>query len=106
MPRAIDATCVAGVVTAEGVTVPGTTILSEGVASSSGYLILDGSKKYYVAKTSPDLKASIVTVNSMVTKIANILTAIDTSLSSANAAAITALLLENTSYVATKDTLR
>lgn len=55
----LSATCVDGKVTSEGVEVPGTTILSEGVGSSSGVLILDENARSYLAKISPDLKTDI-----------------------------------------------
>jgi hypothetical protein len=62
MPRAIAATCENGVVTAEGVVVPGTVILSQGVGPSSGILVIDEDKKYFVAKTSPDVDATLESV--------------------------------------------
>jgi hypothetical protein len=62
MSKAIDATCQAGVVTADGVTVPGTTVLSQGVGASAGVLVLDEEKKFYIPKTSPDLDATLAQV--------------------------------------------
>lgn len=55
----LDATCEAGVVTADGVPVPGAQILSEGVGASSGVLLIDEDRARYVAKTSPDLKTTL-----------------------------------------------
>lgn len=59
MSRVIEATCQGNIVTAEGVPVPGTTILSEGVGQSEGILILDRDKRTYIPKTSPDLKQTL-----------------------------------------------
>lgn len=87
MSKVLSASCAAGIVTCEGVPVPGVTILSEGVGSSSGVLILQGSSKYYVAKTSPDLA-------SIIPDICTILTALDSALGSTQTAAIAALLLK------------
>lgn len=106
MPRAIAASCTAGVVTVDGFPVPGAVILSEGVSASTGYAIFDEDKIYYVAKTSPDLKSAITTLNSMVQKIATILSSLDGALSGSNAAAITALNVQNTQFGLTKDALK
>lgn len=59
MSKLLNATCTAGVVTADGLPVPGVEILSQGVAASTGFLILDEDRKYYVARTSPDLKSAL-----------------------------------------------
>ena len=69
MSKVLDATCVDNKVTCEGVEVPNVTILSEGVASSSGLLILEENKKTYVAKTTPDLKAALELIISALTAI-------------------------------------
>lgn len=77
MPRAVEATCVAGIVKVGALAVPGTVILSEGVASSSGILVIDGDKKYYVAKTSPDLKTTLEKLVSVLGQLVTGLTALD-----------------------------
>lgn len=77
MSRLLEATCSAGVVTCEGVPVPAAEILSEGVGSSAGFLILDGEKAYYVAKTSPDLKTTLEQVSSALGAIVSALSTID-----------------------------
>jgi hypothetical protein len=59
MSKVIEASCVGGVVTADSLPVAGTTILSEGVGSSEGLLVLDEDKKTYIAKISPDLKSTL-----------------------------------------------
>lgn len=62
MAKVLDASCQAGTVTAEGVPVQGATVLSEGVGSSTGVLVIEADKKTYIGKTSPDLKSSIETL--------------------------------------------
>lgn len=59
MSKALPASCVGGIVTAGGVPVPAADILSEGVGPSEGVLILDEDEAKYIAKTSPDLKATL-----------------------------------------------
>ena len=93
--------------------VVGAIILSEGVSQSQGYAIFDKDKVYYVAKTSPDLKTAITTLNNMLTEIINMFTAVDVGLASlsgvggaaVNTAAIIQLTLDNTSFGLTKDIL-
>lgn len=61
MSKVLDATCAAGVVIAGFPPLPvaGVTILSQGIGPSVGYLILDGTSAYYVAKTAPDLDTTL-----------------------------------------------
>lgn len=77
MPRALEATCIAGVVKVGSLPVAGVEILSEGVGSSEGVLILDGEKRYYIADTTPDLKTTLEKLASVLTQIATALAAID-----------------------------
>lgn len=69
MSKVLDATCANNKVTCEGVEVPNVTILSEGIAESSGLLILEEDKKTYVAKTTPDLKSALQLIISALTAI-------------------------------------
>jgi len=69
MSKVLNATCEGNVVSAEGVQVPGVTVLSEGVSASSGILILEEEKKTYLAKTSPDLKSALQLIISALTSI-------------------------------------
>ncbi len=78
MSKMLEATCVAGVVTAGGVPVVEADILCEGVASSEGVLILDEDKAKYLAKTSPDLKTTITKLISILGHLTTALTSIDT----------------------------
>ena len=65
MTKALDASCVAGVVTHNGMPVLGTNIMSAGVGASNGLLILEGSEKYYVAIPTDDLKAILDLIGSL-----------------------------------------
>jgi hypothetical protein len=78
MSKILQASCVGGVVTASGVPVPAATVLSEGVGSSSGVLLLDEDKATYVAKTSPDLKTTLTKIISVLGQLTTALTLIDT----------------------------
>lgn len=70
MSKILAATCVAGVVTAEGVPVPAAVVLSAGVAQSSGILIVDADKAWYIALSSSDLKTTIEKVSQALTQTA------------------------------------
>ena len=77
MSKMIEASCVAGIVTAGGVPVPVATKLCEGVGASTGVLILDEDKADYIAKTSPDLKTTLTKIVSILTQLTTALTVID-----------------------------
>lgn len=77
MSRMIEASCVAGVVIAGGVPVPSATILSEGVGSSEGVLIIDEDKVIYIAATEADLGSTLDILSSVLSSIASALTLID-----------------------------
>lgn len=92
MSKVLSATCVNNKVNCESAEVPGVTILSEGVAASTGLLILEDDKKTYVAKTSPDLKTALTQLVSALTQTASALTAVDTmNLATSNIAQINAI---------------
>jgi hypothetical protein len=76
MSKMIEATCVSGLVTAESVPVPSADILSQGVGSSSGILILDEDDAKYITSNATDIKTTIEKVNSALSEIASALTAI------------------------------
>lgn len=59
MSKVLPATCEDSVVTCEGVPIPSARILSEGIGESEGVLVLEEDRADYIAKTSPDLKATI-----------------------------------------------
>lgn len=77
MSKVLDATADAtGAVTADGVPVSIATLISEGKQSSSGILIIDGDKAWYIPSNATDIKATIEKAADAITKIANVLTAI------------------------------
>lgn len=75
--RVLSASCVIGQVTCGAALVPDVTILSEGVASSEGYLIIDQDRMFYVAKTTPDLATTLDKISTALGQIASALTTID-----------------------------
>lgn len=77
MSKAIAATCSGGIVKAGSLPVAGALVLSEGVGSSSGVLLLDEGRATYLAKTSEDLKATLEKIAAALSQIATALTAID-----------------------------
>lgn len=64
MSKTLRAQCSAGIVTVEGTPVPAARVLSSGVGSSEGVLILDEDKADYIAKTVQDLDATLQDVTS------------------------------------------
>ncbi len=77
MSKVLQAACSGGIVTAEGVPVPLVEILCEGVGDSTGVLILDEDKAYYLAKTSPDLVTTLEKLLDSLQYISNALGALD-----------------------------
>lgn len=76
MSKMLEATCAGGVVTAEGVPVPAADILSEGVGSSSGVLLLDEDTAKYLTSNASDLKTALTKINSALSEISSALTAL------------------------------
>lgn len=64
----LEASCVGGVVTADGVPVVAAVPLSQGIGQSSGVLLLDGDNAAYLADTSPDLDATLQQIISALDK--------------------------------------
>lgn len=79
MSKVFQATCVSGVVTSQGVAVVGCEILSKGVESSSGILIQDELKAYYLPNATDDLKALIEKMITALTQTSSALTSLDTA---------------------------
>ncbi len=77
MSKILDATCVAGLVTASLFPVAEATILSEGVGPSLGLLIMDEDKATYVTSNASDLKSTLEKIASALGDIVTALTAID-----------------------------
>jgi hypothetical protein len=105
--KVLNATCLAETVTAEGVPVDAE-ILSEGVASSSGVLLLDGEVATYVTSSASDVKALITALTAITQKIIEIATGLDAvtvspGTQAANIVLLTALKVQ---LDASKDTLK
>ncbi len=77
MSKVLDATCLAGVVKVGALPVAGADILSEGVASSSGILVMDEDRKTYIPKTSGDLVTTLEKIADALGDIASALTLLD-----------------------------
>lgn len=76
--KMLDATCDAeGKVTAAGVVVPETTVLSEGKKASSGVLLIEGEKARYVASSATDIKDLITKLVEIIDQISTIATTLD-----------------------------
>jgi hypothetical protein len=63
-----DATCSAGVVSANGGIVPSCQILGEG-GSSSGFLLIADEEFFYLPKTTPDVKSFLTQIETLCDKI-------------------------------------
>lgn len=62
MSKVLAASCVNGKVTVEGFELSNVEILSEGDGASTGVVIIDTDRAYYLAKTSPDLDTTLAKV--------------------------------------------
>lgn len=113
MSKILSATCTANVVTCEGKPVPSAIILSEGIGDSSGVLILQGDKQYYVAKTTPDVKEIITQLNDLIPKLITAFTSIASGMTGPTTAPppslatdLAALTAVNTQLIALKAMLK
>lgn len=59
MSKVLEATCDEGIVKVQGVALPDAKILSEGKGSSTGVVIIDADKQYYIADTTPNLDTTL-----------------------------------------------
>lgn len=87
MSKILAATCSAtGIVSADGVTVPAAVKMGQGAQSSSGLLIMDGDKAYYLpSETFSDLVTTILHIIDLITATAEGVTQIATTLTSIGA---------------------
>ena len=69
MSKILAATCVAGVVTSEGVPVPIAEIFSAGIASSEGLLILQNGNAFYITSNATDIEATLDGVSDAITSL-------------------------------------
>lgn len=77
MSKMLNATCVGRIVTSSGVPVPSAEILSEGVGSSTGVLLMDEEEAKYITSNSSDLKTALEQIANALTSIASALTLLD-----------------------------
>lgn len=80
MAKVIQAECVNNKVTVEGVEIEGAQILTQGKAQSTGILIVDDDRIYYVSTNTTDLKTTLEKLASAMTKVTETLTAIGTGM--------------------------
>lgn len=108
MLKALQASCIASLVSIETFPNAGVTILSEGKGSSSGIALVDKDKAYYLTSNATDIKALIASMNDLVTKITTVLTALDgvTTAPGASAAAIALVTAANAQLLLTKELLK
>lgn len=76
MTRALVGTCLNNEVKIDGALVSEAVILSKGKGASSGVLIIDKDKVFYIANTTEDLENTLTKVIASINKIATILTSI------------------------------
>jgi hypothetical protein len=98
LTKVIDASCVAGIVTAESLPV-NADILSLGLRSSTGALLLDEDKAVYITSNAEDVKDLISMMKDITDKLIEISTGLDaaalvTGTQVANIAALTALSVQ------------
>lgn len=75
MSKILEATCISGVVKWEGSPVEAE-ILSEGIGSSDGLLLLEKEKAYYLTSNASDIKTTLEKLIDALTKVTETLTAI------------------------------
>lgn len=93
MSKMLEASCVAGVVTAEGIPVPAAEILSQGVGASSGRLFIDENDAVYIPDATPDLKTTLDKVLSALDQVVTALNATAVALTAIDAAAAAKLVV-------------
>ncbi len=106
MSKLLEATCTAGVVTAESVPVPAADVLSEGNGPSSGVLLIDGEKAKYITSSASDVKALITNIVALVDALVVVATAHDALLGSTQTANLAAVTVLRTSLDASKELLK
>lgn len=74
MSKILEATCLAGVVKVGALPVTSAVILSEGVAQSSGALLMEGDEQFYIPKITPDLKTTLENLSSTLADVGSALT--------------------------------
>ena len=86
MSKVLEATADAsGVVTADGVPVPAADLISEGKQASSGILIIDGLKAWYIPSSATDIKTTIENLIDVIDATAAAITKIGTTFTAVGA---------------------
>ena len=86
MSKILDATCSStGVVSVGGVAVDAAEVLSEGKQSSSGILILDRGKAWYIPSSATDIKTTIEKLITVIDKVSDAITKTGTIFTSVGA---------------------
>lgn len=85
MSKVLEASAEAGVVTVEGLPITIADILSKGVGSSTGVLIIEGDKAYYLTSNADDLSDTLADTKSAIDKVVQAVNQIATSLTTLNA---------------------
>lgn len=105
MSKVLAATCAAGVVLIDGLPCPTAEILAEGVGPSTGVVILDEDRAYYLPITSPDLSATLTQVVAALDSIGGILADIGAGMTGDTTAPPPTLAADLTALAAIKTTL-
>lgn len=85
MSKVLEAVVQGGRVKVGSLEIPGAIILSEAAGDSQGLLFLEEAGKFYVAKTSPDLKTTLEKTIDALAGAADALTKVSTTLTSIGA---------------------
>jgi hypothetical protein len=84
--KMVEASCVAGVVSLEGIPVPAAEFFSEGVAQSDGIALMQGERVVYLNSNASDLKESIEQCVSILQSISAILLTITSGMTGSTTA--------------------
>ena len=106
MSKILEATCLADVVKIGAITVPNTTILSQGTKASTGLLFMEEGEKTYLASNASDISDILEKLDAVITKIKTVLTALDSSLGSTQTANIVLITTAAAELLAIKDNLK
>jgi len=79
MSKILEATCEDEVVTSNGVEVPMAEILSKGLGASSGALLIEGKKAWYITSSASDLEEIIDKVVDALEKVSSALETLNTT---------------------------
>lgn len=85
MTKLLPATCEGSEVTCEGQVIEAV-IVSQGSESSSGVVLIDSDKAYYIANISPDLSTIITDLSTMLNSIASLFTSIGSGMTGGSTA--------------------